>query len=200
MYGSYPYPPCSGALSYVLTVGNFCSNSLGITWTPFSVTVPSYGGGFIAMAQTGQTTISGTLNGKQTNTVSSLTRLDWEFPYAGAYATTDNSLTLQDGTALNDSPMQDLSASACTKFNRTDAYEDYFMYRPTPTSTRPSIWITLKTLQWAWTGKASLQKGVWSLSQSTNPTLQWNSSTGQFPSWPQQTLQDAAAPPSIYPC
>jgi hypothetical protein len=190
---NYGWPPdeCSNATQFVVAMllGNNCTSDNGIKWT-LSTNVYSYGGGYLAVAQTGQTTVGGTLNGKQVS-FGSLVRLDKEFPYEGLYVDTAAGLPLGG----NDTPVQELTGTNCTKVTRTDTYSDYFMYRPYTTPIRPSIWITLARYDWIWSGSATYSKGTWTLSKSTTPTPTGDFSPAQFPTWPAQPLQDVT-----YPC
>lgn len=135
------------------------------------------------MAQTGQNIINGVSSG-------AAYLLDSEFPYAGATVTSDATLT-----DINDSPGFALSRTSCTKVTDQDKFTDYFMYQPLAGgSSRPGIWIPLETLSWGWSDTATYSKNAWTLSKPTNPTLSWNSSPGQFPSWSGR-LQSV-----IFPC
>jgi hypothetical protein len=193
----YGWPPaaCSQATQFVVAMllGNNCTDDYGMTWN-FSTNVYSYGGGYLAVAQTGQTTIGGTLNGKQVST-GSLVRLDSEFPYGGLYRDTATGLSLGG----DDTPGQELTGSPCTKVTRTDTYSDYFMYKAYQTALRPSIWITLARYDWIWSGTAANSKGTWTLTKSATPAPTGDYSAAQFPTWPEQTLQQVTyqcAPPS----
>lgn len=52
---------------------------------------------------------------------------------------------------FNDSPGTDVSSR--TYVDRTDAYEAYFMYRPSGAEA-DTIWVTIGVLRWSWEGIA----------------------------------------------
>lgn len=167
-----------------MSLGDPCNPQHGIDWSFSLSNVPAYGTGQIAMVQTGQNII----NGSSTGTTY---LLDLSFPYAGATVTTDSTLN-----QIDDSPAFNLSRTTCTKVTDEGNFTDYFMYQPLAGgSSRPGIWIPMETLSWGWSGTAtySTKTSDWAVSKVTNPTLKWNSSPGQFPSWPGR-LQDATHP------
>lgn len=183
-------PPPASSQVLAMALGDPCFPPHGIDWTYSLSNVPAYGAGQIAMAQVGQTTVSGTLNGKQVSASSGTTnRLDVGFPYLGVSVTTDATLS------QSDSPGSNLTITKCTKVARTSTFVDYFMYLPTATSSRPGIWITMQSLSWGYTGNAALVKTAWTLTKAINPTLVYSSALGQSPTWPDGTLQTAS-----YPC
>lgn len=145
----------------------------------------------ISMAQVGQTTISGTLNGKSVSASSGNTnRIDYGFPFEGTSVTTDATLN-----QLADSPASNLSTTTCSKLTRTSTFVDYFMYLPLAGGTsRPGIWIPMETLNWGFSGTAAYAKSAWSVSRVSNPTLTYNAAPGQFPTWPDGRLQDQSFP------
>jgi hypothetical protein len=147
----------------------------------YSVTMPAYGAGQIAVAQL----ISETFSGKQgsspvpTYTTGATPVLDTQFPLYG-FATPAATGTAQ----IPDSPFYNLTRSSCTSVTMKEVFRDYFMYQPTPTSSRPSIWVTDDIWTWGWTGTATLKSGSWSRGTYTNPSpAQTSPPITALPAW-----------------
>lgn len=191
---SYAAPPvgsftatCGQNLITALALGDPCG-PIGIVLNPFTVTVPSSQGGELQLAQVGVVSKSGTLsNGHSASANTGAPRLDFSFPYENATAWEPDSLT-----GPVDSPASDLTDSTCSKVSRTDSFTDYFMFKPNSPAGRPAIWIPLATENWGWSGTATFQKNTWRLSNSTNPSPTSNYGYGQWPKWPDGTIQSVS--------
>ncbi len=124
------------------------------SWT-FTATAPKEGAGQIAVAQIlkqslGSETLSGYTT-KCTSTTSSLNAeqywLDNGFPYPAATPAAIGSSGKATWTS-NDAPYKRDTIANVGGAWRTAYFEDYFMYSPTATLQRPSIWVTLGFSSW----------------------------------------------------
>lgn len=125
----------------------------------------SYGSGQIGVAQLVSYSFSGIKNGSPVPpwTTGSSPVLDGQFPGYGA--------TFPAGTVSElypDSPFYNLGTSTCTSVTITNSFTDYFMYQPTATASRPSIWVTDAIQNWNWSGTANNKNG-WTLAIKPAP-------------------------------
>ena len=102
----------------------------------------------------------------------------------------DNASSLVGGGstkwATYDAPASEL-ADPMTSLSRSDYFDKYFMYKPTATSTRKSIWVSLAKASWQWSAKAQRTAAgqPWP-STTINPQGVYVSSaaaSAQMPSW-----------------
>lgn len=151
----------------------------------YSVVVPPYGAGQIAVAQLMQLTFSGTINGQ---TVSYTTgdinhkMLDTQFPaYGAAYAAGSTT------EVFPDSPYYDLDTSKCSKVTETMNFTDYFMYQPAANGRNGGrVWVTDAIQNWNWSGTANVDKtGQWVLitTKTVNPGTVTTQASTLLPSW-----------------
>jgi hypothetical protein len=149
----------------------------------YSATVPSFGAGQLGVAQLVTETFSGTLrNGTKVQATSGPgADLDTNFPYLNYAFSPGITATLPD------SPFYNLQISGCTSITEAESFTDYFMYEPTATSSRRSIWVSDFVAVWPkWSGTANVNsKGQWSLAGgSVNPKPTPSPPTSSMPSWP----------------
>jgi hypothetical protein len=173
---------CGELIWTAIALGNPCT-TFGMTWN-YRTSVPSYGAGFIAMAQivnSSSVSASGTPS-PNPNSYTSF-GLDTGFPYVGATPT----------SALwnsNDSPADPLTTPPiCHSVTETVSFTDYFMYQPGTTSSRIGhrLWVTEGTMSWNFSGTATAtsKKGShYALGSTTNPRPLYTSST-TLPTWSQ---------------
>jgi hypothetical protein len=162
-----------------LHLGNACGPqpTPGITIT-YSVTVPPYGAGNIAMAQIVNINFSGLLNNQKVYFTPG-PGLDYQFPYG----------TVEEpaGTPLStdDSPAYYVGQSTCSTVTLSESFTDYFMYEPTATSQRPSIWVSDYVGTWPkWSGTANYSKSKWSLAHgSVSPKPTSSPPNSAIPAW-----------------
>lgn len=164
-----------------ISLGDTCTqNDTGFNWD-YGLGVPSYGGGWLTMAQLIYTTDSRTY----VNCVQSCTRteggppygLDATFPYDAAVPT---SLHWKS----NDSPgfeVANTHLTQCSSASYSGHFEDYFLYQPSVPSYRHGtpIWVPMLTDTWSFSGSANAP--FLSLSSSTNPSPVAN--LPSFPTW-----------------
>ena len=154
----------------------------------YSVAVPSYGVGQIAVAQLVKETYSAVnWNGSpvQSFTTGASPVLDTQFPFYGVMYSTGMTATIPD------SPWLELTGLGCKSVDLQEYFTDYFMYQPTPQGTpsssgpsRPSIWVTTATQKWNWGGTAiQSANGTWSKKSALNPGTVTATSATTLPSW-----------------
>jgi hypothetical protein len=178
---------------YAMHLGGSCGSpqpTPGIL-TNYSVGIPSYGAGELAIAQLLTLVFTGT---KSTGTpvpqytVGPNPNLDASFPYAMATAPTST------GLSDNDSPALRLDDRTCSKVVYSENFTDYFMYEPNATTSRPSIWVTDAVGQWTWGGTSTEKTQTnWTLSSPQNPSPSVTPST-TLPSWPNTFPNPSSSP------
>lgn len=145
-------PPniCNGGTVYACLWSGFP----GAAWTYQVTTPPNLGAGQIAIAQTLHQVISFTnsqavTSNECTSNSQSLSKvqywLDNGFPYPGATPAAVANGAESPVWASNDAPNTSFDPTN-TLGSRTDAFKDYFVYRPAG----DSIWVTLELATWQW--------------------------------------------------
>lgn len=161
-----------------LDLGNICapSGNPGIAMN-YSVQVPSYGGGDIAIAQIVNINFSGVLNGGNVYFTPG-PGLDYQFPYGNNEQQTGQTIN------TNDSPAYYVGQSSCSSVTLAETFTDYFMYEPTATSNRPSIWVSDFVGTWPkWGGTANYSRGKWTLKSPVNPQPTASPPSSAMPAW-----------------
>ncbi|MFU8778446.1 MAG: hypothetical protein ACNA7M_12360 [Roseovarius sp.] len=169
--------------------------SAGITWKA-NVTTPANGAGKIAFVQLINTDMRMTLDdgSKRKSTPAGKYILD---PDENGNVRQNGETNIGNSDTINheradvpsaeletlDAQIQQMFNKELEKFSRNDQFKLFLMYKP---NTANSIWVTLRLLQWHWSGSATknLQTDVWSLdpgaASSQNPG---SSDSTVFPEW-----------------
>jgi hypothetical protein len=194
----------------------FAGNPYAVLWT-YSVTAPKIGGGQIAITQLieDEQWSNYAAGGTASQCTANAARnpqywLDGGFPYWPSTSFNGGqSVTWNPIQGPHDAPEYDVPYGTISQAARTFHAIDYWMYAPTYTSSRPSIWVTLEKSTWtfqnSWTevtptpsptatpafvqGTPLPASGI----TQTAPTA-----SSQLPSWP-QTLQGNYSPCNYSP-
>lgn len=193
-------PPSCPGTETVISVSDPCVPGVrgeGV-YAPYDVGVPSWGTGWIGIAQLGRWTVSGeSIDGvvlPQAQTDSTYD-LDGSFPNV-APVTTNTVTLLEDWPAY---PIYPASETRCETVTYSGYVTDYFMYEPSvPTSRQGApIWVTQETMPWNpssqpnYTATAQIKGSGWHFTgQLVNPSINMSNVTPstQLPAWPNVIL------------
>jgi hypothetical protein len=174
---------CTEQVNTAIALGDPCTTP-GITWTFKTSNVPAYGAGNIAMLQIANTVSASGAGVPSPGPASySTSGLDGAFPYSNT-----TSAAKSGSWTSNDSPAyQLLLPPRCSSLTYSGTFTDYFMYQPAGTSSRNGsrLWASLATMKWNFSGTASNSRGVYKLSNPTNPAPTLTVSAGSLPTWTQ---------------
>lgn len=199
--GPWPSPLPSGS---ICTIGTECiiGGYPAATWA-YQVTMPSIGGGLIGVVQliSDKLSFQGTHGAPRnfcTSTMMSLQNpqywLDNFFPAYPAVQTTapwngNDGPTLPFLYAITDQTADTGDIASW----RTAFFRDYWMYQPTPSASRPSIWVTLAYSSWnfadSWTANYNSKREFTNFSEGM-PVAKVNvngiapNASSALPTWP----------------